>query len=356
MHYCLLTTGNWRGNASTVRLREFGAELAKRPGVSVSFVLDDTPTNREDAGALHGITLAYVPRTTRHEFAERRRQIRRLAPDYVHVLNPHPRAFLALAGTRVPVVGDWDEWPAMRPYTLPRKLGERFLDRWLRRRSTVHVVCSRYLEREFRARFGLQAHYIPYATYLQNVEEGPSPFHAPTCVYLGNLYPAYDHDLVIHAMKQLWAATPDITLEVIGDGPDGDRWRSYVADEKLGNVTMLGYLTGQPLWNRLRHATCLLFPIRDTLLNRARCPSKTFAYMQARRPIITNRVGEVAEALGEKAIYVDPTPEGFAARISRVCSQGTFADIDYGIESFTWARRTDDLLAALGTASRAKSI
>ncbi len=26
MHYCLLTTGDWEGNASYVRLREFGAE------------------------------------------------------------------------------------------------------------------------------------------------------------------------------------------------------------------------------------------------------------------------------------------------------------------------------------------
>lgn len=354
MHYCLLTTGNWRGNASTVRLREFGAELARRPGITVSFLLDDTPANREDARATPGVSLAFVPRGTRHEFTERRRQIRRLSPDYVHVLNPHPRAFLALAGSRVAVVGDWDEWPAMRPYPLPRRLAEQFLDRWLRRRSTLHVVCSRYLEREFRARFGIEAAYIPYATYLQNFEEGPSPFGTPTCVYLGNLYPAYDHDLVIHAMQRLRDSRPELALEVIGDGPDGDRWRRFVADERLGNVTMRGYLTGQPLWDRLRHATCLLFPIRDTLLNRARCPSKTFAYMQARRPIITNRVGEVAEALGEKAIYVEPTPAAFAEAITNVSSHAHVPDVDYGVEAFTWARRTDDLLEALATAARSR--
>lgn len=347
MHYSFLTTGTLRRNASMVRLREFGAELARRRNISVSFVVDDTLENREDAEVLPHIEWAFVPRGTRHEFAERRRQIRGLAADYLHVLNPSPKAFLAVGGNKVPVVGDWDEWPMMRPYGFPRKQYEHFLDGWLRRRSKIHVVCSRFLQEEFRRRYGIEASYIPYAVYLQHYDDGPSPFSSPTVVYVGNLYPAYDHDLIFNAMCHLKEHS-DIVLEVIGDGPDKSRWQRFIVDSNLPNVRLSGFLAGQRLWDHLRHASCLLFPIRNTVLNKARCPSKTFAYMQSRRPIIANRVGEVAECLENRGVYVEPTPEAFAAAIARGCAAGFGADIDYGVEVCTWAARTDSLLAAIG--------
>lgn len=348
MHYSFLTTGTLRRNASMVRLREFGVELARRKGVSVSFLLDDTAENREDTAALQNIDWVFIPRGNRYEFHERRHRIRSLAPDYIHILNPSPKSFLALAGNKVSVVGDWDEWPMMRPNRYPRKQLEHFLDSWLRRRSRVHVVCSRFLQKEFHRRYRLEAAYIPYAAYLQNLEDGPSPFNSCTAVYVGNLYPAYDHDLIINAMQLLMDRHPDIVLEVIGDGPDKPRWQNFLTDSELTNVRLTGFLTGQQLWDRLRNASCLLFPVRNTVLNQARCPSKTFAYMQSRRPIITNRVGEVAECLGNRAIYVEPTPEAFAAAIVAVCSKGFAPDVDYGVEGFTWSARTDSLLAAIG--------
>src|SRR3954465_8184207 len=47
MHYCFLTTGSWEGNASFVRLREFGTQMVAR-GLRVSYVVDDVPYNRSN--------------------------------------------------------------------------------------------------------------------------------------------------------------------------------------------------------------------------------------------------------------------------------------------------------------------
>lgn len=348
MHYCFLSTGTWAGNASFVRLREFGHELSKR-GHAVSYVIDEMESNRADLKLPANANIAWVPRGTKHEMPERRRAVKKLSPDFVHVLNPYIKAYLALAGTSQPVVGDWDEWPSRRPHRFGKKQVEMYLDRWLRKRSKRLIVCSRYLQNEFKKVFNLDTAYIPYATYLEPKQDGESPFTRPTAVYMGNIYPAYDHDLIIEAGAILQQQGVIAPITLLGAGPDLEKWQAVVKDRKLTNVELKGYVTGDILWRHLRHAHVLLFPIRETLLNLCRCPSKTFAYMQAKRPIITNKVGEVAEALGDKVRYVDCSPQAFATAISE-SMQGDrqLPDIDYQVEKHSWALRTDSLLQALG--------
>src|SRR5438045_9065800 len=114
MHYCFLTTGTWEGNASFVRLREFGNETILR-GIRVSYVLDDLPFNRErEKTKLNPqAQVLYVPAGGFAAQAKaRRRIIKQLGADFVHVLNPDRKAMLALAGTRQKVMGDWDAGPA----------------------------------------------------------------------------------------------------------------------------------------------------------------------------------------------------------------------------------------------------
>jgi glycosyltransferase involved in cell wall biosynthesis len=139
--------------------------------------------------------------------------------------------------------------------------------------------------------------------------------------------------------------TPPILI--MGAGDDLDHWKRFVEQHGLTNVTLAGYVSGEDLWLRLRHAHALLFPIRNTLLNRSRCPSKTFAYAQAKRPIITSRVGELPFMLGEKPIWIESTPCAFADEMQRVMELD-LPDVDYKIEHHTWGERADRLLKMLG--------
>jgi glycosyltransferase involved in cell wall biosynthesis len=234
----------------------------------------------------------------------------------------------------------------MRPYGLVRRTMERYLDHWQRERAALVVVASRYLQDQFHQRFGLESTYIPYAAYLPDQPETTSPFSERTAVYMGNLYPAYDHDLLFEAAVRLKARGKRPRITFMGHGPDLERWRAFVKEKDLSNLDVAGYTTGAELWRRLRHAHVLLFPIRPTLLNLARCPSKTFAYAQARRPVITNRVGEIPEVLGERATYIDPTPEAFATAIEQGMEREQ-GDVDYEVERQNWGARAETLLAAL---------
>jgi glycosyltransferase involved in cell wall biosynthesis len=273
--------------------------------------------------------------------------LRQLAPDYVDLINPHPKSYAALVGTSQKIVGEWDEPPTMKQLGVVKDSMFAFLDRWLRRRAVVRIACTLFIQEWFRQKYDLPTAHIPHAPYLANFPDGESPFAEPTAVYMGNLFPLWDHDIVLEAARILKrrGETPKILL--MGGGPDLDRWKTFVEDERLDNVTLAGFVSGEDLWRRLRHAHVLLFPIRPTVTNRSRCPSKVFAYAQSRRPIITSRTGELPFMLGEgpeSPIYIESTADEFADAIGKVMSEPRRPDVDYHVERHSWDARADRLI------------
>ncbi|CAN5605843.1 hypothetical protein BH09PLA1_BH09PLA1_29850 [soil metagenome] len=353
MHYCFPTVGSWEGASSFVRLREFGSEMCKR-GIDVTYVVDDIPFNRDPKNLnLHEkARVVFTPNAgSLKQIPSRRTTIRDVNADAIHVLNPMPKSWMALVGSnaaRGKLVADWDMWQARSKRPPIESILARTADRWARNHAALHVVASKYLQAEFRRQFRIESAYVPFATYLESRRpDGQSPYAQPTAVYLGNLYDSvYDHDLVFHAMKLLKDRGRALPLSVVGSGPDQEKWQRWVVEQNLSNVKLTGFLTGDDLWRHVRHGEVLLFPIRPTLQNLCRCPSKTFAYAQARRPIIANRVGEVEELLRDNATYVDTTPEAFADAIDQALSERR-GDVEYDLTGQTWSARTDDLLDAL---------
>jgi glycosyltransferase involved in cell wall biosynthesis len=354
-HHCFLTLGDWNRNAGFVRLREFANELAAR-GHRVSCILDDCPYNHDKIQFHPNVVKHFVPNPRKlSQVTSRRKIIKRLRPDYVHFLDPSPKSFAALVCMSQKFFCDWDEWPAKRTFfSAPRRAMEIFLDHWCRRRGFIRPVASKYLQREF-AKLGDDATYIPYAAYLQPHPDGESPFTEPTLVYVGNFYHTYDHDLIFEAARILKERGETPAIAILGGGPDFEKWQAYVKEHQLDNVRLPGYLTGDVLWRHMRHARANMFPIRETVLNLARCPSKTFAYMQARRPVIACPVGEVKEALGDKAIYVGADPNQWAAAIHDMMQGDNPPDVDYQVEKHNWSERTDRLLTALAEAEKRAS-
>ncbi len=347
MRYLFVTTGNLERNASFVRLRELGRGLATL-GADVTYVVDDTPYNSELAQTLTFATVNVLIASQRvSQVFERRRAILRAEPDVVHVLNPQPYNSSAVFGAKRPVVVDWDELLSQRFSSPRRRFASRLCEAYGRRKASLTVVASRYQQTFFRERFQADALYLPYACYLPEMTDGPNPYPKPTAVYLGNFHPDFDHDLLLDAWQLLASNGAAPHLELIGSGEDLEKVRRIVIDRGLSDcVSVPGYMSGGPLWDRLRHAHVLLFPIRDTIGNRMRCPSKTFAYMQAERSIITNRVGEVAEALGDLASYVPPTAQGFASAVSQAF-RAPPAAVEYDLARHTWLARATVLMDAV---------
>jgi glycosyltransferase involved in cell wall biosynthesis len=348
MHYSFLMLSDL-SNPATPRMRQLGGALVER-GVRVTYFLRDNPENRQRPGLHPRAEVVFVkPSRGPGVIWRYRRAIKSVAPDYVEVLNPHPKSLLALAGLPgVRVVGLWDEPTIMYPIKGLARLQQQLWNRWLLNRAWLKVVATRYLQQEFARRWGVETVYLPHVTYLANHEgDGPSPFDGPAAVYLGNFFPAWDHDLVFEAARLLKARGRTPAIYIVGDGPDRAKWQDFVRQHGLGNVHLTGFLGGDDLWRHLRHAHVLLFTMRDTVLNVSRCSSKLFAYAQARRPVIANRVGEAPEVLGEHAHYIEPTPEAFADAIDRFTSLPRAPDVAYDLDQISPALRADQLLEAI---------
>ena len=346
-HYCFFSLGSWEINASLTRLRHLGTEFLRR-GLRVTYLVDDLPFNRQGLALSPEATVEFVsPAQGLGQFAARRAILRRIQADYVHVLDPSAKSWLTLRSLpEQKLVVDWDEWLAQKPLGWSRNLREAFLERWHRRRASLLVVASHYMQDQFTARYGVSPLYLPYATYEDVKPAAASPFTEPTAVYMGSLFAGYDHDLIFEAAVLLRKRGLTPRIEFVGFGPQLERWRQFVREQGLENVHLPGYLPADDMWARLRHAHVLLFPIRPTIGNLSRCPSKTYAYAQTRRPVITCRVGEVPHTLGDKAQYIDPTPQAFADALAGAMTRSQ-PDVDYGIERHNWAARADTLLAAL---------
>jgi glycosyltransferase involved in cell wall biosynthesis len=79
----------------------------------------------------------------------------------------------------------------------------------------------------------------------------------------------------------------------------------------------------------------------------ARCPSKVYLYMTARRPIITPPVGENPIALGKYGFYYTPdNAKSAAKRMSEALDNGD-TPVNYPIEEYSWQTRTQAFLTWL---------
>jgi glycosyltransferase involved in cell wall biosynthesis len=347
MHYCFLTVSTL-DSANLMRAREMGRALIKQ-GVRVSYIVEDQPVNRAFKDLDPKAEVKYVtdPRKL-GQFGRRRKLLKQLRPDFVEVLNPHPKTLLPIwwpiAGTKI--VAMWDEPMVLKPLGVIKRIYEERLAQSLIHRADYHFAATEKLRQKLQKRYGIDAIYMPHAAYLPQYPQVTSPFDQPTAVYMGNLYPLFDHDVIFDAARLLAQEGKQPAIVVIGQGPEQEKWQRFIAEHRLDNVKLLGYMSGVELWGRLRHAQVLLFPIRDTLANLTRCPSKTFAYAQARRPTITNRVGEVARVLGDNATYIECTPEAFARAIAQAMS-GPLGDVDYQVERENWDDRAATLIRAL---------
>ena len=349
MHYCFLLTFGLKHPAS-LRMQQLGAELIRR-GIDVSYILTDDGVAPADPLLRDRARFEWIaPGSFLKAMLARRRALRRLRPDFVEVLNPHIQTLVPLIGLRnLRVVALWDEPLFLHDISPGARIASYLWNRWLLARAWLKIVASRQLQVLLHESYRVDATYLPHVTYLRPpLDDGPSPFDQSTVVYLGTLFPVWDHDLIFAAARELARRGESASICVIGTGPDLERWRSYLRENQLTRVSMTGFLSESEMWRHMRHAHALLFPMRPTLLNRSRCSSKLLAYAQARRPVIGNKVGEAPQILGEHLpIWVEPTPQAFADAIARITAAPPPPDVDYDLGRLSPQTRASELLEAI---------
>lgn len=125
-----------------------------------------------------------------------------------------------------------------------------------------------------------------------------------TCVFTGNLGRAQALEVIAEAAVYL-REHPRIRLILFGSG-SRYRWlESYVINNSLSNLILMGRHPIEEMGYVMSRASCLLLSLRDTKIFRLTVPNKLQAYMAAGRPII----GSIG---GEGARLIEDSGAGFA--------------------------------------------
>ena len=246
-------------------------------------------------------------------------QVRKLIkihnPDWIVQINPSIRAFLTLIFSKNLVVGEWDEPPILRPQSLFPKILSYLLHFWLIHRSSLHISCTRAFMNHLPSSV-----YIPHGQYVENLHSEVNVPVGDYYAYLGNFYPLWDHELIIKWVESAANRGYRPSIVMVGSGPDLKKWQDYALEKGLSNIKFTGHLNVEEWMPIMKGAIALLFPMRDTPLNRCRCSSKIFAYLAAKRPIVAHAVGEIVELTDDEACLLTP-----GADLIRVVQDGAFA-------------------------------
>jgi glycosyltransferase involved in cell wall biosynthesis len=102
-------------------------------------------------------------------------------------------------------------------------------------------------------------------------------------LYLGRLSPEKGCWTLIHAFEQM----PQLTLKIIGTGPQEQELKDYVRSQGLNNIQFLGFKSGDEKWQLLRDAFCLVLP-SEWYEN---FPVTVLEGYMAAKPVVASRMG-----------------------------------------------------------------
>jgi glycosyltransferase involved in cell wall biosynthesis len=265
-----------------------------------------------------------------------------LKPDLVHVFKPLGYAglagmYLRLFWPRLPLVLDSDDWEGrggwadVNPYPRLWRWFFAWQEGWLARRADAVTVASRTLQTQMWG-FGLppeRVFYLPNgpdrlfracrhvpADEQRRLRRELGVGDAPLAVYVGHISYGSEVNLVLEALPTVVEAAPDIRVVIIGSGDGVPALQEQARRAGLAErVIFTGWVDHQGVPLYLAAADLALYPYRDTLINRAKSPSKITAYMAMGKPIVASAVGENVEYLdgGRAGLLTAPgDPRAFA--------------------------------------------
>jgi glycosyltransferase involved in cell wall biosynthesis len=222
-------------------------------------------------------------------------------------------ALLARPFTNAKVVADLDEvmslWPSAKRFIY------WLLERAFVRTLDAYVAVSRAMV-EWAVRLGAvrsSVLYVPFAADTESIADAAGSASASNTGgdvirigYLGSLTLHYDFWYLLDALESLLRIAPDVQLHLVGDGPGRYEFERRARDrDLLEHVELWGYRPMTEAAAILARCHVLLFPLRDTAINRLRCPQKAYIYLAIGTPIATCAVGEVKTAVDGYSGFFD---------------------------------------------------
>ena len=276
-------------------------------GVKTSIIVDDIESNNtENRPWVSDLVSIYPVNRTNHisDIFNRRKLLRSIKPSHIVHLGCSIKGLTTLNGLGTNVVAEWDEPRHLINTNFPRRLYYLTLRYWMLKRAKINVACTESLLSE-----GVYDEYIPHGNPLERETwTHPEKSDGPA-TYMGNLYPDWDHGLIIKALVKAATRNYHPKVRIIGGGLELDKWKRYAMEYNLKNLEFTGPVYGSAMVELLASSSILLYPAKDTPINRSRCSTKLFVYSAVNRPVLAHNVGEAQNILGGNMIAVKPAED-----------------------------------------------
>jgi len=220
-------------------------------------------------------------------------------------------------GVRLPpLFVDSDDWEGsggmneIQDYSWFEKRFFAFQEQWLLRQATGVTVASRTLE-ECTHKIGVPLEHI---LYLPNcVEATPSgdganvrkrhgiDANAPVMLLYTRFF-EFSQEKLHRLFADIYSRIPQVRFLVVGKGRCGEETQLEIAAEHFGfqkALAIAGWVEPNELSDYLAAADVAVYPMDDTLVNRAKCPAKLTEILCAGIPVVADRVGQSEEYIHE---------------------------------------------------------
>lgn len=299
-------------------------------------------------------------------------------PDVVYLFKPKGHAGLAAAWYRrlfpqTALVVDCDDregtggWNDVLAYPRPARWLFDWQERTLPRRADAVTVASRTLQSLCWAD-GCTSDAVWYVPNAADLERAPT-VAADTAVPRLVLYTRFwefDSGAVVAVLAAVCARHATVVCDVIGSGENGEETVFAAACAAAGidtRVVMHGWQQPDAIPALLAQAVIAVVPVRDTLINRARCSAKLLELLAAGLAVVGNDVGETRAFVqhGANGMLVPPDdPVAFADAIVALLDDPTLlaqlrAGARVSAHTQRWEQRVPAVRAALAQAVIAAS-
>lgn len=131
----------------------------------------------------------------------------------------------------------------------------------------------------------------------------------------------------IECLLNAWKKLPDIPLQIAGDGPMRDWIGEFISKNQLNNVSLLGRLTQEQIFEKLRESRFLVMPSiwYETF---GRTIIEAFA---TGTPVLASRLGAMAELVKDNRngmLFESGNPDDLAAKARELWNTAQTGDLD----------------------------
>jgi glycosyltransferase involved in cell wall biosynthesis len=322
MKIVFVTFGNFDGHATLKRATGMADPLLAA-GHEVYLLLEDSPVNREKILLECPSAIVIWHHRGKSASVERREKqlsLDRLQPDVVWICGVGARNWMRKPHSKAVVLADHSELYSKVSADLPRKVFYWLLEWSYCISFDGHICASRYLVRFYKKRLSILArkspvHYSPYAFHrnvmkldVSGAEEVANRWSGKKIIlYMGSFWTNYGFWDMLKAFEILSETRDDFVAVLAGRGPEKEKGIAWVKERNLEQyISIEGYVEEERLSAYFTAAHAFLSPLRDTIQDWARCPSKLFMYVPFQHPVVTCKIGEAAELFGEGGDYYTP--------------------------------------------------